>query len=79
MSKTKKSKGTEVKSYAVSIPITGTATVVVEAPDGETAKEAAWKAIDDGQEPEVTWEYAEQIVKGNVFYGMQNEIDVSET
>jgi hypothetical protein len=64
--------------YWVSIPITGSVGFAVEADDKKSAKEAAWKAVNDGQEGEVEWEYTEQVCRGNVFSGMQNEIEVSE-
>jgi hypothetical protein len=45
--------------YHVSIPIKGTSTFEVEAADDEAAKQAAWDAIDEGTNGDVTWEYFE--------------------
>ncbi len=60
-----------MKTFFVSIPITGTATVEVKAADSKAAVAKAWEVL-DVQEPDVTWEYVEQIVEGNCFHGMQN-------
>lgn len=68
----------EKKEYWVTIPITGTAGFAVEAADEEAAKKAAWDAISAGEKGEISWEYTEQVCRGNVFYGEQNEIEVDE-
>jgi hypothetical protein len=66
----------ETRSYHVDIPIAGRATFIVEATDEESAKAAAWKAIDEGVEPEIEWEYHEQIASGNVLHASHNEVEV---
>lgn len=66
-----------MKTYLVSIPITGRVSFEVQAEDDEAAERAAWDAIDDGEEGDVEWEYTKQIVRGNCFSGMQNEVEVS--
>lgn len=63
--------------YIVSIPITGTCAVEVEASDRKSAIAAAWKAIDDGNKGEVEWEYTENVTTGNVCHAMQNSIEVT--
>lgn len=65
-----------MKLYYVSIPITGTATFEVKAENEKAAEEAAWEAVDEGEEPNLEWEYCRRIVSGNVFSGMQNEVSV---
>lgn len=65
------------RRFFVHVPITGTATFSVEAEDKEAAKLAVWDVVDSGEKPDVTWEYCEQIVEGNCFHGMQNEIEVT--
>lgn len=62
--------------YYVTIPITGHVGFTVTAEDKESAKEAAWQAIDDGREGNIEWEYTSTVCSGNVFHGMQNNIDV---
>lgn len=61
--------------YIVSIPITGTVSFEVEANGSQSAIDAAWKQIDAGKDGDVTWEFCDCIVEGNVFHGMQNEIE----
>lgn len=67
------------KTYGVTIPITGTIYVEVEA---DSEKEAIDKALSaDGCEwPETpdVWETHSQIVRGNVFSGMQNTASAEE-
>jgi hypothetical protein len=63
-----------MKNYRVAVPITGVAFVDVKA---ETEKEAidlafANVTIDNIDE----WDAVPYIVKGNVFYGLQNEVEV---
>jgi hypothetical protein len=69
------------KKWIVSIPITGTITFDVKAPDKEAAVEVAWKkyhADGDESDAEVTWEAHECVTEGNVFHGVQNRIEASE-
>lgn len=62
--------------FIVSVPITGAASFEVEAESEADAKELVWDAIDDGQDPEVVWEYTERVTTGNVSHAYLNEIDV---
>ncbi len=73
-----------MKTYYVSIPCTMTVCVTV---DAETEEEAKQKAFGVDFDVNVTgdndaclqdFEAHEQIVKGSVFYGVQNEVDVTE-
>lgn len=64
-------------TYGVSLPITGSVYVEVEANSEE-------EAIEKALESEVTsddiegWETHQQIVQGNVFYGQLNEAHAEE-
>lgn len=73
-----------MKTYYVSIPCTMTVSVTVEA---ETEEEAKEKAFDVDFKVDVTgdndacieeFETHERITRGNVFYGVQNEVDITE-
>lgn len=65
-----------MRLYAVSVPIAGFATVVVEADSPESARELALENLD---EPEVTWDFFETLCQGNVLYASRyNEIEVHE-
>lgn len=66
------------KMFWVSIPITGMCSFEVEADDECAAKDAAWGLVNEGNEGELMWEYTERVVSGNIFHGMQNEIEVQE-
>lgn len=62
-----------MKNYQVTVPITGIAFISVQA---ESEQEAIQKAMDNVTINEVeSWEAHEHIVKGNVFYGVQNEVE----
>lgn len=63
--------------FFVHIPIAGTATFEVEAADKNTAIAASWKKIDEGEEGDVTWEYYDQLVEGNVLHVPTNEVEVT--
>jgi len=69
-----------MKTYEVEIPIAGSICIEVEAEDREAAIKAAWESIDINGEGagEITWEYYEQITRGNVLYAPLNEIEVVE-
>lgn len=66
------------KKFWVSIPITGVVGFAVTAEDEESAKAAAWERVDEGKKGEIEWEYTEHVYLGNVFSGMQNDIEVTE-
>lgn len=61
------------KRYGVTLPITGTVYVEVEADSEEAAIEAALNSDDLTGDAIESWEATDRIVKGNVFYGVQNE------
>lgn len=78
-----------MKTFIVTLPITSTITVVVEANNKTEAKRLAFEAANRGhltiEVPkdavpiEVdSWQAHEQIVKGNVFYGEKNEMEIVE-
>jgi hypothetical protein len=63
--------------YCVTVPICGYALVMVEANDEEEAKKKALEGRIDINDIE-SWEPLEEIVSGNCFNGMQNEIEAEE-
>lgn len=76
-----------MNKYNVAVPFTGVMIIELEAENEKSAKDLA---IDFGESIEIDvkspnkeiyvelsqLEFCEQIVKGNVFFGCQNEIDV---
>ena len=66
-----------MKSYYVTIPITGYVFVDIQAESEDEAKEKAFNSDFCSNDIE-EWSTHEKIVEGNVFYGMQNEIDIEE-
>lgn len=75
----------DTKTYRVSLPFSGVAHLTVESDGPLTDQEAIDKAWDEAPEMEellkeglVEYEYAEVLVRGNVFYGHTNEADVEE-
>ncbi len=63
-----------MKNYTVYVPITGIVKMEVKAENEEEAKEIA---LEDATLTEVEeWEAHEEIVRGNVFYGVQNTIEL---
>lgn len=65
-----------MKKYYVQIPITGYLDVEIDAGDKESAIE---KAFEIGTlEDLLEWEMHEQIIQGNVFHGLLNEVDIIE-
>ena len=66
-----------MKTYGVSIPITGTVYIEVTAKTEEDAIDKAFMSdltLDNVE----SWDTHKHIVKGNVFYGEQNEVDIQE-
>lgn len=65
--------------YTVAVPITGVIYVEVEADDEAGAKVAALESdgltLDNVEE----WNTHRQVVQGNVFYGTQNAVEITET
>lgn len=73
---------TSEKKYIVTIPITGAVAIEVFAADSKAAQDAAWKQIDSGEfkpdDDNLTWEYTEDVVTGNVCHAFQSHVEVSE-
>lgn len=70
--------------YTVELPFTGVAAILVEAESKDEAIEMAMNTDMRIQFPNTknAWcdecEYHEKIVEGNIFFGVQNEIEVTE-
>ncbi|EPZ47610.1 hypothetical protein [Alicyclobacillus acidoterrestris] len=65
-----------MKTYIVEIPLTGYVSVEVEA---ESEQEAIDRAFEEAQLEHIEeWDLHRQIVRGNVFSGLRNEIHVEE-
>lgn len=64
------------KYYTITMPLTGIVSKEVEAESEEEALKIFHEdlTIDDIQE----WETCEHIVQGNVFYGIQNTMEIEE-
>lgn len=63
-----------MKEFIIKMPITG---VVVRAVEANSEDEAIAIFKDEVTINDIeTWETHEQIVKGNVFYGVQNEMEI---
>lgn len=74
-----------MKTYYVTIPVSMALTFTVEAESEEQAVDKAFEAgvclNASGEEcsPEIVeWEMHEHIVQGNIFYGVQNSIEVEK-
>jgi len=67
---------TEKKLYLISMPITGIMYMEVEADSQEKALEEFHENVTIDNL--VEWECTDKIVGGNVFYGMQNELNIEE-
>jgi hypothetical protein len=67
-----------MSKYGVTLPISGTIYVEVEASGKEDAIQKALQAPLDINDDSVTWEATDVIVRGNVFLGMQNQASVKE-
>ena len=65
-----------MKTYTIAVPITGVIYVDVKANSEEDALEAALESEDLSLDKCEEWEAHEHIVRGNVFYGHQNKIEV---
>lgn len=66
-----------MKTWMVEIPITGIVCIEVKA---DTRKEAIEKGFDSEFETKdiEEWETHHHITQGNVFYGLQNDVDAYE-
>ncbi|AGH31861.1 hypothetical protein VPIG_00003 [Vibrio phage PWH3a-P1] len=67
-----------MKNYEVLVPITGYIIVEVEADNEKEAIEKAFESDELNIDNINEWDTHEAIVQGNVFYGIQNEIEVEE-
>lgn len=78
----------KMKEYNVRMPITGFVDMIVKAEDKKGAVAAFWKAVEDidpyarpdeeGGFNNIEWDYAEKVVEGGVFHGVQNTVEVEE-
>ena len=65
-----------MKQFSIAMPLTGIAYKVVEA---ETEDDAISIFLNEVTLEDVEeWECVQNIVKGNVFYGMLNEVEIEE-
>lgn len=71
-------KDAEMSTYRVSMPLVGVVTLEVEAENEEIAIERFYEEFKDLDDENCysEWDFCEKIVSGNVFHGMQNEVDV---
>jgi hypothetical protein len=69
--------GGVVKKWGVTLPVSGSIYVEVEAAN---AKEAIDKALREGEwdDQDLQWEVHQQITSGNVFHGMQNSAEAED-
>lgn len=65
-----------MKAYTITMPVTG---IMVKTVEAETVEEAIEKFCDEITVNDLEqWEVHEEIVKGNVFYGVQNTMEIEE-
>lgn len=67
-----------MKTYTVAVPMTGVIYVNVEADTDAEAIEKALQSEDLKLDNVEEWEYHKKVVQGNVFHGVQREIEVLE-
>ena len=65
-----------MSKYSVTLPISGSATVEVEAESEDAALKAAIDAVT--KEDIDDWQAHEALIRGNVFYGDRREADVTQ-
>lgn len=66
-----------MKTFRITVPVTGTITKEIEAENEEKAL-IAFEELDLSPEDISEWDWTEQIVRGNVFYGILNEMEIDE-
>lgn len=70
------------REYTITMPFTGTITRTVVAESEEQAKDEFLETtgLTDliNGEADGVWEFCEAIVEGNVFYGVQREMEIEE-
>jgi len=66
-----------MKTYAVTVPITGYVYLELKAENEEEARLKAF-AADVSTEDIEEWDMHDEIVSGNVFHGQINRIDIEE-
>jgi hypothetical protein len=66
------------KKWMVTLPLTGTITVQVEAENERDAIDTALEGGDFKTENINEWEVVRQIVRGNVFSGLMNSAEAEE-
>jgi hypothetical protein len=71
-----------MKTYSVTMPITGVIHVEVQAESEEIALEAFWAEIDTMSGEDINnsleWEYCPHVTTGNVTHAMQNDVEIEE-
>ena len=67
-------KGGRMKTYNITLPITG---IIYKTVEAESEEKAIALAIDESTIDDIEeWEIHLKIVSGNVFYGIQNEMEI---
>jgi hypothetical protein len=71
-----------MKTYLVTMPITGAITLEVEAENEEDALEAFWSKADtmraEDLHADMDWEYTPHVTEGNVTHAHTNDLDIEE-
>jgi len=68
-----------MKKFTISMPIVGVATATVKADSESEAIEELFAVWDNSPDDvHVEWEFVEHVTTGNVFHGMQNDVEVYE-
>lgn len=65
--------------FEVVVPIAGAVSRIVDADTEEQALEIFYGEFSESNsEYDTSWEFCKRIVKGNVFYGPMNEMEITE-
>lgn len=67
-----------MKRWGVTLPITGSIYIEVEAESEKAAIDAALVADPGPWSDDLQWETHRRVVEGNVFYGTQNKAEAQE-
>lgn len=72
-----------MKEYEITMPFTGVATLFVEAASKDEALEKFYDEtgklrVTGNDNVDIQWEFTNNVTKGNVFYGMQNDMEIIE-
>lgn len=66
-----------MKRYRIIMPVTGVIVQEVQAENEEDAL-VAFENLELTTDDIVEWEFTEKIIRGNVFYGIQNDMEIEE-